>query len=329
MNTEQNHESCNLCSRGLGVRTGIQRLARALVRRGCDVTVVHAGDCLDSVSEMLVAQEIGGAPVVDEDGKPIGVVSKSDLVRDHQMHGGGKTAGHVMTAFVATVPETASLSEVAELMAASGIHRVIVVSATGAVAGIVSTLDLLRWLAKPAEKETIPPPLAAVRARIPAARASVASLMGPRVVCVEPGVSADQLEGILVNQQISGVPVVETRGISIGVVSKTDLVNAQHDERELGLVLEPDGELEGLGDVKRATVNELMTRTAISVREHTSVLRAAIIMVEQAIHRVPVLTEDGTVVGLLSALDIVRWLAARDVDVASSASEMPKANCEQ
>ncbi len=30
MNTEQNHESCNLCSRGLGVRTGIQRLARAL-----------------------------------------------------------------------------------------------------------------------------------------------------------------------------------------------------------------------------------------------------------------------------------------------------------
>lgn len=277
-----------------------------------EVVCLHAGDALDAVGALFVAEEIGGAPVVDAAGKPIGVVSKSDLVRDHRdAFAGERTARSVMTAFVATVPETASLSDVVDLMA-SGIHRVIVVSSTGTVAGIVSTLDVLRWLAKPKERGTIPPPSATVRSRIPAARVSVSSLMGARVVCVEPGVGADQLEAILLDEQISGVPVVEDGGYSVGVVSKTDLVASHKHEHRPALVLDPADDLAALAAPSGIPVNQLMTRSAIGVREQTSVLRAATIMVEQGVHRLPVLTEDGRVIGLLTALDVARWLAARD-----------------
>ena len=277
-----------------------------------EVASVHVGDSLDAVGHLLLTREIGGAPVVDDAGRPIGVVSKTDLVRQqHLARGGPETAGHVMTAFVATVLETAPLSHVADLMSSSGIHRVVVVSASGAVVGIVSTLDLLEWLTTPAEGATLPPPFTSMRARIPAARVTVSSLMGARVVCVEPGVTADALATILLDEQISGAPVVEASGVAIGVVSKTDLVESQ-DAARGAVLLELEDDHGKPVEVSGPTVRELMTRYPISVREHTSVLRAATIMVEQRVHRVPVLASDGRVLGLLTALDVVRWLAARE-----------------
>ncbi len=47
-----------------------------------------------------------------------------------------------------TLPASATLSRAAALMAFEGIHRVPVVSTDGRVVGIVSSLDVARWLAR-------------------------------------------------------------------------------------------------------------------------------------------------------------------------------------
>jgi len=46
------------------------------------------------------------------------------------------------------LPEDATLSQASALMAYEGIHRLPVTCAEGKVVGIVSTLDILRWLAE-------------------------------------------------------------------------------------------------------------------------------------------------------------------------------------
>ena len=100
---------------------------------------------LDELTDLLMENNIGGAPVVDDDGRPIGVVSRTDLVRGHPP---GLTVADVMVPMAFVLPETATLSHAAALMAFEGVHRIPVVSARGCVVGIVSSLDVARWLAQ-------------------------------------------------------------------------------------------------------------------------------------------------------------------------------------
>jgi CBS domain-containing protein len=52
-----------------------------------------------------------------------------------------------MTSQAFALREDATLSQAAFLMASERIHRVVVVSANGKIAGLVSALDVLRWMA--------------------------------------------------------------------------------------------------------------------------------------------------------------------------------------
>ena len=48
---------------------------------------LHAGDSIASAVETLEQHEITGAPVIDDDGKLIGVISLWDVVHRAQMRG--------------------------------------------------------------------------------------------------------------------------------------------------------------------------------------------------------------------------------------------------
>lgn len=109
-----------------------------------DIVCVSQDLPVDTLIDLLVDRGFSGAPVVDSSGKPVGVVSKSDVVT-------GDRAGlvrDIMMPMAFTLPESASLSHAAALMAYENIHRVPVVSADGSVVGIVSAMDIVRWVAE-------------------------------------------------------------------------------------------------------------------------------------------------------------------------------------
>ncbi|HKE15490.1 MAG TPA: CBS domain-containing protein [Kofleriaceae bacterium] len=95
----------------------------------------------------LIERGVSGAPVVDDWGRVLGVATKTDLV-EHEVTSqrGHKTVGDIMMPLVFTLPPEASIGQAAALMAYEGVHRVIVVDEKGCVAGLVSTLDIARWL---------------------------------------------------------------------------------------------------------------------------------------------------------------------------------------
>jgi CBS domain-containing protein len=94
--------------------------------------------------ELLVDRGFSGAPVVDSAGKPIGVVSRSDLLDDHRH----ALVRDIMMPIAFTLPENASLSHAAALMAYENVHRIPVIGVDGSVVGIVTSMDITRWVAE-------------------------------------------------------------------------------------------------------------------------------------------------------------------------------------
>jgi CBS domain-containing protein len=99
--------------------------------------------------ETLLSRGYSGAPVVDEQGQPIGVLSEHDCVQalvnslyDNEPTG---TVSDYMTKPVETIDEHADLLTVAQRFA-QGHHRRLVVVRDGALSGLITRRDLMRAL---------------------------------------------------------------------------------------------------------------------------------------------------------------------------------------
>ncbi len=115
---------------------------------------------IETVIDLLVNNYIGCVPVVDEDGCPHGMLTKRDLVEPMANHvstagesptwcqPAPRTAGEAMLPLVFTLDEHATVAQAATMMATEDLHHVPVVSANGRLVGVVSSLDIVRWLAR-------------------------------------------------------------------------------------------------------------------------------------------------------------------------------------
>lgn len=90
----------------------------------------------------LVTMGISGAPVLDNDGKPIGVVSWRDIA----LADSETTLREVMSAPPITITAAAYIDEAAKLMAERGCRRLVVVDKNGFMGGVVTAIDVIRGL---------------------------------------------------------------------------------------------------------------------------------------------------------------------------------------
>jgi CBS domain-containing protein len=145
-----------------------------------------------------------------------------------------------------------------------------------------------------------------------AERITLAELMSRDVACVTAEVSVEALTALFLERSIGAAPVVDAEGYPIGVVSKTDLMRARHEDGGDEEVVR-DEIIDGMHvtEVARATVADIMMPLAFTLREDEPLARAAAVMTIERVHHLPVVAADGRVVGMLSSLDFVRWMAAQ------------------
>jgi CBS domain-containing protein len=124
---------------------------------------------LRELPSIFAAHRIGGTPVVDEQFRPIGMVTRTDLVRQGfdlgtdrgeevliprptRLADNGGCVSDSMSQPVVTLGERDSLLDAAKLLSARRVHRVVVTSRDGRLVGIVSSGDVLRWLSRECPK---------------------------------------------------------------------------------------------------------------------------------------------------------------------------------
>lgn len=117
----------------------------------------------------------------------------------------------------------------------------------------------------------------------------VKDLMREQVVTAQPHHTVAHVRALLERHHIHAVPVVDTEGRPVGIVSTSDL----------------------LGDARDgAPVSGIMTDRVLTVPAYDDVSTAARIMRNHQIHRV-IVTDEQRVVGVLSAFDLLQLVEDR------------------
>ena len=144
-------------------------LAKDIMSR--DVITVHEGTSVKEILQLLLKHKISGVPVIDEEGKPVGVVSEADLLAkmkmpvslhwlyqyaayyyqdkttDEQFKAQATKALEIMTREPIYVDLQTPVDRIAALMIKKNIKRVLVIE-DKKLTGIVSRADILKDIVK-------------------------------------------------------------------------------------------------------------------------------------------------------------------------------------
>ena len=138
------------------------------------------------------------------------------------------------------------------------------------------------------------------------------------VVSVTSDTSVQKIASLLIQHGISAVPVTDTGGRPLGIVSQGDLIRpdraARENWRQSWLEILADGEplapeLIAWLETRSHVASAVMSAPAITVGEETDLREIAEILTRRRINRVPVV-RDGCIVGIVSRADLVRALSA-------------------
>ncbi|HJZ46122.1 MAG TPA: CBS domain-containing protein [Roseiflexaceae bacterium] len=115
----------------------------------------------------------------------------------------------------------------------------------------------------------------------------VKDVMTANVISVPEDNTIEDTARVLARHRISGLPVINSSGALVGLVTEYDLISKQ-------------------GQI----VSDIMSRGAISVTEETDIEEVVHILTNRRIRRVPVLRSN-RLVGIVSRSDLVKQIAMR------------------
>ncbi|HAJ95919.1 MAG TPA: hypothetical protein DCP02_06775 [Actinobacteria bacterium] len=143
----------------------------------------------------------------------------------------------------------------------------------------------------------------------------VRDIMVKEVIAIQKDASVEELSSLLIENGISGVPVVDSDGKLAGMATEGDLIikdSDLHFPRYFKL-LDSIIYLESLNKFKKnlkkylgTKVEDVMTSDLKTINEDKPVSEAANLMIKYNINRLPVMDEQDNMVGIVTRADIVR-----------------------
>ncbi len=148
-------------------------------------------------------------------------------------------------------------------------------------------------------------------------------IMERRVIAVSPSAPLSEVERLLTEHRISGMPVTDSAGRAVGVISYRDLLDHYADDPDsrpqrgphffrlsTEHLADEDFEAFTVPEESEDRVEDLMTTDVISVGADATVLDIAELMSRRGIHRVLVTDPETTrVIGLVGSLNLLAAIA--------------------
>jgi len=148
--------------------------------------------------------------------------------------------------------------------------------------------------------------------------------MKARDVMVSPVITAHENDTVrevaqlLIEKHISAVPVVDEAGKLVGIVSEADLLHRTEAGTErpvswwLSLISGERAIASEYIQSHAVKLKDLMTRDVQTARANTPLYEIADVLEEKHIKRVPVVNDDGALIGIVSRANIIQAVASAE-----------------
>jgi len=206
-------------------------LDAVLVREAMSTPVItlRPTDKLVDAARMMKKKGISSIVVTDDGTEILGIITKTDLCFHFSLFTSEEKVRGYMTRKVFTVRPMHSIFFVTSLLARQGISRVPVVD--DRLQGMITLSDIVKS-APVMRPETVPnkesqrinEAILAPTAKLTAMTAT--DVMTPNPVTVTPDDLLSRAAELMIEHGISGLPVLDPKGMVRGVITKTDVVRA-------------------------------------------------------------------------------------------------------
>lgn len=145
-------------------------------------------------------------------------------------------------------------------------------------------------------------------------RQTVGDVMTQAVVSAYQNAKFREIARVMVDREITAMPVIDKRHRVIGVVSETDLVAeeaTEHPEKRHWPSRRRGRRSRGTA----TTAAELMTTPAVTVGPGTTVVQAARLLGLHRLKRLPVVDDEGRLLGIVSQRDLLRVFTRTDQEI--------------
>lgn len=242
---------------------------------------MRIGEVLPKLSEL----KIRAAPVVNDDGVLIGILSYKTVL----------TKGVGRDTKVSTVMDppyaiesSESIDRTIALMVSWKARDVSIVDRIGKVVGYISRAIILKYLL---DHHLIP-------------NENVENIMSSPAVVIHEQESIARARWLMLKNAFSRLPVVNEFNRIVGVITLSDIVERLY---RIKLSRRKGYEwVESEESFLAASVSDFMSSPPITTHVGSSIVSALELMLSKGVSGLPVVTEDGHVVGVLSGIDILR-----------------------
>ena len=194
---------------------------------------------------------------------------------------------------VVTASLVTSVYDIVRIMAREGFRRIpIVESRTEALQGIVTSTDIVDYLGGGRKFEIIQREFGG--SFFKAINEPVKSIMQPNAPAVENAATIARTIELMKLHGVGGLPVVDNANRVVAIVTERDLLS----------VFE--------AKAKGAKAAALMTEKVVTADSGTTIIEAERQMVEKSFRRLPLVSQ-GKLVGIVTAMDIVRFFGSGEV----------------
>jgi CBS-domain-containing membrane protein len=149
---------------------------------------------------------------------------------------------------------------------------------------------------------------------------TVKDVMSTHVIAVRPAAPYKEMAAMLHDQRVSAFPVIDNDSKVIGVISEADLLTKEALEGTVPRTLLSMQE-RVRKQTNALTAADLMTKPAVTIGPDETVTHAARLMFDKRIKRLPVTSEDGTLIGIVSRADVLSVYSVPDAQIEREVSQ--------
>lgn len=252
--------------------------AEDIIRYG--VITVHPETPVYQAIATLVEKNITGLPVVDRDMSLSGIISEKDVLKLlYESHRGAGIVGEFMTRNVISFDIKDSLDNICDCLANNVFRRVTILD-KDKLTSVISRSDIIR-----VNKSRFKP--SELTEEMPRDSILAKNIMKRGLITVNRETPIFKAMELLAENNITGLPVVDSQMNLEGIVSEKDI---------LRLVYDPNS--------RPGKVEDIMTDSVVSFDKNDSLFDICDCLINNHFRRVTIL-DNGKLVGLVSRADII------------------------